>query len=253
MQDAFSFRRLQALARLAAYVLLVEFLLNTLLSALPLSLQPSRWLGLISGLLDTASLPLLGIILFYGGMASVVRVSRWEWTLARLFRPLLALAAILFLGLVPAVWAIGGAIHADGDSALRQQGQQTMAQVAQFRRQLSAAPDSASLRRLVEAQPLLRQSLTTSDSPFRDASFSFAEQRRRAGVLVDRLSVNISAANQRQRSDAAGDLRKQQLRLSAMALLHSLFFLVAWLIWPSGLSPRPLQDLLEPPADLHAD
>lgn len=246
-QGAFTSRRLQSMARLASYVLLLEFIVSSLLSSLPLTLQPERLLGQITGLLDMTSLPVLAFVLLYGGLVGAEYVARWEWRLARFARPLLLVSMVVSLLLIPGVYGLGVRIQATGDAGIRLQGQQVIDQLSQFRRLVKAAPDSAGLRRLVEAQPLLRSSLDTPESPFRDAAYSLAQQRDRVNQLLDRISVNLTADTQRRRADAAGSLHKLQLRLAVLALVHGIFFLLAWLIWPRALSTRPPQELIQGP------
>lgn len=252
-QDAFNLRRAQSLCRLASYVLLAEYLLGLLFAGLPPSLAPERWLGLITMLQDTASLLVLACLLFFSGMLNAFRPARWEWRLARAARPLLALTALLFLLMVPGILGLGARIWSSTDGALRQQSSQLMAQLTEVRHQLTSAPDSATLRRLIQQQPLLQPSLTTAESPFFDTGDALSLQKSRASVLLDRIAENITLDSQRRRANASGELRKQQARLIAMSLLHATFFLMAWLVWPNGLSVQPPQALAADREPVDAD
>ena len=235
----FSRRSLQSMARLAAYVLLFEYLLNGAINALPPTAQPERLFGQIGGLLDTASLPVLAVVLLYGGLNVGVRPARWEWRLARLMRPLLGIGAALFLLLVPAVWGLGASIQASGNAVLRQQAAQVEQQLGGYRNALSAVGDAAQLRKLIGAQPQLQPVLSSPESPFANPNAAFPQQREQALKLVDRVLANLKAESLARRAAAAGDLRKQQMRMSAMALAHAVFFALACMVWPDGLSSLP--------------
>lgn len=249
----FSRRSLQSLARLAAYLLAFEYLLNGFLAVVPVSSQPDRLLGQITTLVDSASLPVLAVVLFYGGLLAGTRPARWEWRLARLLRPLLALTAALFLLLIPAVWVVGAQIQSRGDGALRQQSDQVQQQLSAYRASLSGAADANLLRRLIEAQPLLQPALAGPESPFARTRVAFADQRRQAVALVDRAMANVRADSLERRAGAVGSLRKQQWRLTVLALVHALFFALSALVWPDGLNSlapgRQVIDAIEPSTD----
>ena len=238
----FSSSRLQALCRVAAYVLLSEYALNLLLLLLPLTDRPEGLFGQVASVLDTASLPLLAIPLLFFGFSRHVRPARWEWRFARCLRPMLLLVALLYVLLVPACWALGMRIQSVGDLALRQQERLALRQLADYRSQMLQAKDAQQLRRLVEAQPQLRQSLAGSESPFGPRLVTLPQQRSQSLLLLDRLDSNLKAETIQRMSNATGELRKQQVRLSLMALLHSLFFGLAGLIWPHSLNAQPPTD-----------
>lgn len=230
--SAFRTSRLQALARLAAYVLIFEYLLNLVFTLLPFSSDPNRLFAQITSALDTSSLPLIALPLLFAGFCAPGRAARWEWCLGRRLKPLLLLVALLYLVCVPALWWLGGSIQASGDRQIQQQISSVLEQLAGYRGQVQKAPDSQSLRRLLDAQPQLRLSLQTPDSPFAAPGSSLPQQQAQALRLVDRIRSNLQADGLRRRSTAAAELRKQELRLSGIAIAHALFFALGGLIWP---------------------
>ena len=224
--------RLQALARLAAYVLIFEYLLNLVFTLLPLSTDPNQLFARISAALDSASLPLIALPLLFAGFCAPSRAARWEMGFGRRLKPLLLLVALLYLLSVPSLWWLGASIQASGDSQIKQQVNAVLEQLAAYRGQLQQARDSQTLRALIEAQPQLRLSLQTPDSPFASPASSLPQQQAQALLLVDRIRANLQADGLRRRSTAAAELRKQELRLSGIALAHALFFALGGLIWP---------------------
>lgn len=237
----FSRRRLQALCRLAAYALLVEFLINVLRTVLPIptSLEPTRLLGLIDFLLTISSMALLVVVLLFAGLCDGVRPARWEWWSVRLLGPFLALVAVLYVLLMPPTIVLSQQIRAAGDAALRAEDAQRVGQLKAYREVLDKAPDTPALRRLLEAQPQLRQALSSSESPFAEPSAALPRQRQLALRLVDRIEINLQDVSLRRRADASGQLQLQALRLCGLALVYGFFFALVSLIWPRRLGPMP--------------
>ena len=227
--------RFQSLCRLAAYALLFEYALLLLLGLLPISTDPQRLLGLVGATLDTASLPLLAVPLLFAGFSRQVRPARWEWWFARRLRGLLLLVAVLYVLLIPTTIALGLRIQHSGDQQLRQQEQLAQRQIQAFSKDLNNAATSEDLRRLIEAQPQLRATLAGPESPLAASFSSLPQQRAQALRLTDRIGTNLAQQFLQQRSNAAGELFKQELRLGLLAFAHGLFFALAWLIWPSRL------------------
>lgn len=229
----FSVVRLQTLVRLAAYVLILEFSLNLLFTLIPFGVDANRMFAQLSAALSTTSLPVLALPLLFAGCAAGARTGRWERWITRRFKPLILLTALLYLLAVPGLWWFGAKIQAAGDAQIQQEIKTTLAQFNAYKTALEKTTDTESLRRLVQAQPQLRQSLDSTESPFASSNVSLAQQQAQASRLVERISANIHADGLQRRSRAAGELRKQQLRLSLLALGYALFFLLAGLIWPS--------------------
>lgn len=237
----FSRRRLQSLCRLAAYVLLVEFLVNLLRTVLPIptSLEPTRLMGLIDFLLTISSMALLVVVLLFAGLCDGVRPARWEWFSVRLLGPFLALVAVLYVLLIPPTIVLSQQIRTSGDEVLRAEDAQRAGQLKGYRDLLEKAADTPALRRLLEAQPQMRQSLSSSESPFAEPSAALPRQRQLALRLVDRIEINLQEASLRRRADASGQLRLQELRLCGLAIVYGFFFALVSLIWPRRLGPIP--------------
>lgn len=225
--------RLQTLSRLGAYVLVFEYLVILFFSVLPFSGDSNRLFAQINAALSTSSLPLIAMVLLFAGFCTGARVARWEWWLGRRLRPLLMLVALLYLLTVPALWWLGHSIQTKGDRQIQQQFATVLDQLRVYSGQVQSATSSPALRRLVEAQPQLRLSLQTSESPFASPAASLAQQQAQTLRLIDRIRANLQAEGRARRSAAASELRKEELRISALALAHSLFFALAALIWPS--------------------
>ena len=237
----FSRRRLQALCRLSAYALLVEFLINLLRTALPIptSLEPTRLMGLIDFLLTISSMALLVVVLLFAGLCDGVRPARWEWWSVRLLGPLLALVALLYVLLIPPTIVLTEQIRTSADQALRADDSQRASQLKAYRDLLGKAADTPALRRLLEAQPQLKPALSSPDSPFADPSASLPLQRHLALRLLDRVEINLQEGSLRRRADTSGQLQLQQLRLCGLAMVYGFFFALVSLIWPRRLGPIP--------------
>ena len=241
----FTSSRFQSLCRLAAYTILFEYALYMLLGLLPFNLDPGRLLGLVGSSLETASLAVLALPLLFAGFSRDVKPARWEWHFARLLRGLLLVVAILYLLLIPATLAIGARIQSGGDQQLRQQQQLALQQLQTYRQQLSKASSSPELRRLLLAQPQLRATLAGPESPLAPTKPTLPQQRSQALRLADRIAVNLNQQALLQRSNASGELNKQQLRLVLLALVHALFFGLASMIWPSRLPAMALPTAMD--------
>lgn len=229
----FTTSRLQTLARLAAYVLVFEYLVILLFSLLPFSGDSNRLFAQINAALSTSSLPLIAVVLLFAGFSAGARVARWEWWFGRRLKPVLLLAALLYLLSVPALWWLGRSIQTTGDRQIQQQLEGVLTQLAAYAGEVEGAGSSEALRSLVEAQPQLRLSLQSNESPFVPPGASLAQQQSKTLRLLERIRANLQDEGLQRRSDAAADLRKQELRFSALALAHAVFFALASLIWPS--------------------
>lgn len=239
--QSFTRSRLQALCRIGAYALLVEFLISLLRTLLPIptSLEPTRLIGLIDFLLTVSSMALLVVVLLFAGLCDGVRPARWEWWLARLLRPFLALVAVLYVLLIPPTIVLSQQIGAAADQALRAQDAQRAGQLKAYRNLLEKASDAPALQRLVEAQPQMRLALSSPDSPFADVTAPLPRQRQLTLRLLDQIDINLQEASLRRRADGAGQLQLQQLRLCGLAVVYGFFFALVSLIWPRQLGPLP--------------
>ena len=242
---SFTPARLQSLCRLAGYTLLFEYLLLLFVGVLPLTRSPERLLGLVAAILDTSSLPLLALPLLFAGFSRDVRPARWEWAFARSMRGLLLVVAVLYILLIPATISLGSSIQASGDLELQMRDRFTTRQFQDYRRQLTRVERSDDLKQLLLAQPQIRSLIGGSDSPLSPSFPTLEQQKRQALRLVDRLSTNSTQQFLLQRSNASGELVKQQFRLILLALVHSLYFSLGSLAWPSRLPSASTQSRTE--------
>jgi hypothetical protein len=103
--------------------------------------------------------------------------------------------------------------------------------IAQLRQAVEAAPDVASLRRLLAAQPAFDQVLRQEGSAS-GAAGSLQEQKRRLALLVERAEANLGAQNLVLRANTSGNFLRQAFRLSLSSLALGLCYLAAAQIWP---------------------
>ncbi len=227
----FSARRARTLARLCAYALLATFLLTVAGGALPLPLgDAQRAFSLLAELIANSTVPVVALFLLFHGLGGKGLPALWEWRLLRLVRPLLRLAALLYLLTALALAGVTLQVERDGVSRLDAEMQSGMAGLQRLRQAVQAAPDAAALQQLLASQPGLLEAL---DSP--DATPSLAERRRQAALLLDRAAANLRQQSTRRRADASGSLIRQALRLGLSALVYALFHLAASLLWPRSL------------------
>jgi hypothetical protein len=130
-------------------------------------------------------------------------------------------------------------IRSAGDQALRAEDDQRAGQLKAYRDLVDKAGDTPALRRLLEAQPQLRQVLSSPESPFADPSAALPRQRQLTLRLLDRIEINLQEASLRRRADASGQLQLQELRLCGLAIVYGFFFALVSLISPRRLGPIP--------------
>ncbi|MCP9849807.1 hypothetical protein [Cyanobium sp. Morenito 9A2] len=236
--QAFSTGRARSFARLTAYTLLGLFAVSVIPALLPFAFnQPERLFGSLRELLERSTLPLVALILLFAGFGGGALPAAWEVWLATVLGPLLRLVALLYLLTAVSIVAVAGEIQSQGLAQLKGQLQSTLSGLGAFRQQLRVAPDAPSLRRLLDQQPVLRPSLSNPSSPLASPSASLKDQRAAATQLLDRVEANLRSEDLRRRSDAAGNLLKENLRLAATATVYAGFYLLASLFWPARLGP----------------
>ncbi|MGB7565613.1 MAG: HpsJ family protein [Prochlorococcaceae cyanobacterium] len=233
---AFSPGRARSFARLTAYTMLGLFVVSAIPALLPLAFaQPERLFGSLRELLERSTLPLVALILLFAGFGGAALPAGWEVRLATWLRPLLRLVALLYLITAVAIVAVADEIQSQGVAQLKGQLQTSLTALKGFRQQVQTAPDGPSLRRLLAQQPPLRPSLSDPSSPLASPVASVEQQRAAAAQLLDRVEANFKAEDLRRRSDAAGNLLKENLRLAATAAIYTIFYLLASLLWPARL------------------
>lgn len=231
----FSPRRARTLARLCAYTLLATFLLTLAGGALPLPLaDPQRAFALLVEVVANSTVPVVAVFLLYFGLAGKALPALWEWGLLRLLRPLLKLAALLYLLTALAVAGVAHQVERSGVSGLEAELRTGLAGLERLRQAVQTVPDAASLQQLLAAQPGLLQALGPEPSAAGTAA-SLAERRRQAAQLLDRAEANLRQQSTRRRADASGNLTRQALRLGLSALVYGAFHLAASLLWPRSL------------------
>ncbi|MCP9888948.1 hypothetical protein KBY96_13540 [Cyanobium sp. ATX 6A2] len=235
--------RARRLARLAAYTLLVIFLVTLVPVALPLPLaDPSALLTLLAELLANSSLPLVALVLLLIGLAGPPLPALWELGLARWLPLLLRAVALLYLLSAVAVISIAGRIEATGSQGLEAQVQASVQRLDRLRQSLDVPTDAGALQRLLAVEPALLQALQQRLEAGDDAA-TLAQQRKLAAELIDRGLANLRAQGVRERAEASGTLRRQVLRLSLSAVVYALFHVLASLIWPLSLADTMLRVL----------
>ncbi len=232
----FTGRRARTLARLCAYTLLVIFLISLLVAVLPLPLaNPQRALALVTELLERSTVPLVAVLFLFFGLADDALPGIWECRLALAIRPLLRLAALLYLLSAIAVFSTSQRLESVGVSNLKTQLQASLTGLSQLRTQVEQAPDPDTLRRLVAQQPGLVQAMTEGGVTL-DGDASIARQRAVAAELLERAEANLRNQGLQRRADASGNLTRQALRLSFTAIVYAVFYLLAAMIWPRSVA-----------------
>ncbi|MFQ6537980.1 MULTISPECIES: hypothetical protein [Aphanothece] len=232
----FTGRRTRSLARLAAYVLLLVFLLSLLGSALPLPLgDPDRAMLLLNEVLERSPLPLIGVLALFFGFAEDAQPAIWEVMLARGLRPLLRLAALAYLLLALAVLGLADRIEANGVQLLSGQLQTSLQSLERLRRGVDQAGDAQTLQTLLAQDPRLIQAMQQAGITVGEAR-TFPQQQALARQLLERAEGNLRQTGQRRRADASGNLTRQSVRLVLVALCYAGFHLLASFIWPPSLA-----------------
>lgn len=237
----FSARRAGTLARLSAYTLLVTFLITLVGGLLPLPLGDSqRLFSLLTELIANSTVPVVALFLLFYGLAGEGLPAHWEWRLLCAVRPLLQLAALLYLltalALVGVFLQVESTATAHHDAELRS----GLAELKRLRQALQASSDATALQQLLASQPGLLQAVDASQlggrvQPSAAPAPSVAERRRQAALLLDRAEASLRTQVTRRRADASGNLTRQVLRLGLSALVYALFHLVSSLLWPRSL------------------
>lgn len=232
----FTARRARALARLCAYTLLVIFLISLVVALLPLPLgDPQRALGLVTEVMERSTVPLVAVLFLYFGLADDAFPGIWECRFALAVRPLLRLAALLYLLSAIAVFSAAQRLEVVGTRNLTTQLQTSLSSLGQLRDQVERAPNADVLRRLVSQQPGLIQAMGERGGAL-GGQASFAQQRAVAADLLERAEANLRSQGLQRRADASGNLSRQTLRLSLTALAYAIFYLLAALIWPRSVA-----------------
>lgn len=235
MDEDFSRRRAQSLARICAYTLLGIFLISLLAAALPLPMNdPGRAMGMLAEVLERSTLPLVAVLFLYFGMAEEALPASWECRLALWMGPLLRLAALSYLLTAVAVLSVSQRLDSLGVSGLNQQLKGGTVAIERLRQGVENAPDAPALKRLLSSQPALRQALVERGTAI-DDRLAEPERRRQLLELIDRAGINLRLQGQQTRATASGNLARQSLRLTLTALVYALFYLLAGFIWPRSV------------------
>lgn len=231
----FSERKSRTLARISAYSLLLVFLISTVAAALPFGFgDPGRVLALLNELLERSTLPLVSVFLLFLGLAGDALPAVWECRLARALRPLLRLAALLYILAAIAVVGIAPRQEAVQVENLSGQLERSLQGVAVLRAGIERAPDAPTLARLLGSQPGLRQAFEAEAGI--DSGAPLDRQRQQALQLIDRIEANLRRQGQVQRSTVAFGFARQSGRLALTAFVYALFFLLAAQIWPRSVA-----------------
>lgn len=232
----FTGRRARTLARLSAYSLFGIFLISLLVAVLPLPLgDPQRALGLVAELIERSTVPLVAVLFFYVGLADDATPGIWECRLARSVRPLLRLAAMLYLLTAIAVFFAAQTLGTEGGRSLQTQIQTSLTSLRQLQNQVQRAPDVEALRSLVSQQPGLIQAMEERGAAL-GGEVPFAEQRSTAVDLLENAEIGLRNQGLQRRADASGNLTRQTLRLGLTALVYAIFYLFAGMIWPRSVA-----------------
>lgn len=231
----FTGRRARSLARLSAYTLLAVFLISLIAASIPLPLDdPDRAMALLGELLERSTLPLVAVLVLYLGFADDAQPALWEVELARWLRPLLRLAALVYLLVAIGVIGIARSIEATGVGRLTNQVQTSLQAIERLRQEVDQAPDPQALRQSLARDPRLIEAMTRTGLPPGQEG-TLARQQALARELLDRAEANLRQASRRRRADATGNLSTQSVRLVLTALSYGLFFLLAGAIWPASV------------------
>ena len=231
----FGARRGRTIARLAAYSLLLLFLISVLVAVLgSLSTDPARALNLITEVLERSTLPLVAVLFLYLGFSGDAVPAKWECRIALWMRPLLRLAALLYLITAIAVAALIPQLEAARVATLESRLQQSEQGLAALRQGVEQVGDAALLRRLLAVQPQLLRSFETEGGANPDEPLDV--QRSRANTLLERAETNLRREYQGQRAELSFGLARQAVRLALTAFVYALFYLLVAQIWPRSLA-----------------
>lgn len=237
MEIDFTHRRAATLSRMAAYTFLLIFLVNLVAVLLPPPfLQPERTFAALSELVERSSLPLVAVLVLFFGFSGESLPALWECRLARWLRPLLLLAALLYLVTSLAFLGVAQRIAVTGIASTDAQIERASQEFQQLRELLADADDDAeAVQRVLGRQPALAQAVRQQlgDSWER---LTPQQRRQRLEQLLDTSEVTTNRQAQAARAEASGQLRQRTLRFSLTALLYAFFFLAAHLIWPRSLA-----------------
>lgn len=232
----FTGRQARSLARLSAYTLLAVFLISLLVAVVPLPLDsPQRSVLLLNEVLERSFLVVIALVCLYFGLADEALPARWEVCVAGWLRPLLRLASVLYLLTAIAVVALAVRIEDRGVGQLGRQVDSTVAELQRLRVEVEQAADPADLLRSLSRDPRLIQAMRSRGRPAGETG-TLEEQQDLALELIDRAEANLRRRGLERRADASGNLTRQTLRLTLMALAYGLFHLLAGFIWPRSLA-----------------
>ncbi|MBC1261448.1 hypothetical protein FQK07_09235 [Synechococcus sp. BSF8S] len=235
LQDDFSRRKVRSLGRLCAYTLLLVFLASVLTALVPPPFaSPQRMLAVITEVLERSTLPAVAVLFLFFGFSGDALPALWECWLARWLQPLLRLAALSYLLTAVVVVGVGQRLTTDGVASLDGQLRTSMENLGKFREQVDGETSVERLRALVARQPQILQALQQEGTPLNQNS-PLPELRQQVDRLLTRAEANLSRQSQVARSNAAGQLARQMVRLAITALIYALYYLAAALIWPRSL------------------
>ncbi len=231
----FSARRLNTVARLSAYSLLMVFVISALAAVVGVrSSDPAQALALITEILERSTLPLVAVLFLYLGFSGDAVPALWECRIALWLRPLLRLAALLYLISAIAVAALTPQIEAARVGALESQVQQSEQGLAALRQGVERVDSAALLRRLLAVQPQLLRSFESEGGANPDEPLD--AQRARATTLLERAETNLRREYQGQRAQLSFGLGRQAVRLALTAFVYALYYLLVAQIWPRSLA-----------------
>ncbi|APD48702.1 hypothetical protein BM449_11225 [Synechococcus sp. SynAce01] len=235
MQDDFSRRKARSLGRLCSYTLLLVFLASVLTTLLPPPFGDSqRLLAVMAEVLERSTLPAVALLFLFFGFSGDALPALWECWLARWLRPLLRLAALLYLLTAVAVVGVGQQISTNASASFEGQVRTSQESLSEFRRQLDGETSVERLRRVVAGQPQILQALQQEGTPL-DQNSTLPELRQQVERLLTRAEANLRRQSQVARANASGQLARQMVRLGLTALFYSLYYLAAAFIWPRSL------------------
>ena len=235
MQPEFTSQRLRSLVRLGAYTLLLLFVIHGVSGWLPFpSDQPSVVLARIGELLERSTLPLVAVLLLYGGLLGRSLPSLWEWRLARMLKPLLLLVAALYVAAGGLLLPVSHRIETEGVKRLQSELSQARSQLKAYGAAVERSSSAPELQRLLANQPALVRQLRNSGNDPAQAN-NLAAVRQQTLVLVRSQAAQLEREAIRRESQARGELGQQVLRRLLSAAGLALFFLIAGLSWPSRL------------------
>lgn len=231
----FSPRKARTVARLAAYCLLLLFLISVLAAVLgSIGTDPARAIALITEILERSTLPLVATVFLVAGFCGDVVPALWECRLALWLRPLLRLVALLYLLSALAVVGLLPRIERARVETLESQLQRGQQGLAALRQGVERVDNAALLRRLLAANPQLLSSFEAEGGT--DPQEPLQAQRARADKLLERAEINLRRDYQRSRADITFGLARQAVRLALTAFVYALYYLLVVQIWPRSLA-----------------